>query len=57
MNIRIKTPDTVGCTTDKERLDALLNWASDTARQLNAAFENIDKTNLSEDLRKTIYGK
>lgn len=57
MNVRIKTPDISGKKTDAEKLSALLSWAQDTARQLNAAFETIDKTNLSEDLRKTIYGK
>lgn len=57
MNVRIKTPDVSDRMTDEEKLSALLSWAQDTARQLNAAFETIDKTNLSEDLRKTIYGK
>lgn len=57
MNVRIKTPDVSDRMTDEEKLSALMSWAQDTARQLNAAFEAIDKTNLSEDLRKTIYGK
>lgn len=57
MNVRIKTPDVSDRMTDEEKLSALLSWAQDAARQLNAAFETIDKTNLSEDLRKAIYGK
>ena len=57
MNVRIKTPDTATCRTNAEKTEALISWAQDTARQLNAAFEQIDKTNLSEGLRKAIYDK